>query len=142
MPLEPGPGAVDTDRETILLTTRHLRAHQRSLGAIFEPQQQVRVIVQTPTGDEGAQVRAQRLDAPAGDELQQIRRVRADVADATALPRARRIGPPGSLLVALRLPRFHQPVLAVLDHHLAQLAELPGAHHLARLAHRGVAGVV
>ena len=52
------------------------------------------------------------------------------------------IGAPVGLLLAGLLERLGQPVLRVLDLHDADLAELAGAHHLARLPHHRVAGVV
>ena len=65
----------------------------------------------------------------------------ADIAHTPGEAGARGIRPPGGLLVAPGLHGLHQPVLRVFDHHLANLAQLAGADHLARLADGGIARV-
>ena len=68
--------------------------------------------------------------------------MRADVAERAAGAGALRIGAPLGLLLAGGLGRVGQPVLRVLDLHEADLAELAVLHHLARVAHHRIAGVV
>jgi hypothetical protein len=86
-------------------------------------------------GERRLRTRAQARDPVAGHELGQIAPVRADVRER---PRsAAEIGLDAPVVVL----RAQQPVLQVGAVDQADRAALPGAHALARLAHRGVVAV-
>ena len=68
--------------------------------------------------------------------------MRTDVADAATESRLRRIRAPASLFLAALLDVVGQPVLRILHLHHANVTKQRLAHHLARLPHHGVAGVV
>ncbi len=66
----------------------------------------------------------------------------ADIGEHRRLAGARRIRAPLRLLLALGIDRQRQPVLHIGGMDGDDLAEFAGRHHLARLPHHGVAGVV
>ena len=92
--------------------------------------------------DEGGDVRGEFADLQAGDVFGEILRVRADVADAAGGAAPLRVGAPGGLLLPARFEPRGEPALRIFDDDLADLAELAGGDHLARLLHERVAGVV
>src|SRR5438128_1437683 len=76
--------AVDAQAQVVLVAGRDLARPERAARAAGEAQQDLDVVVESPAGDEGAQLGAQLADLEAGDVAGELERVRADVADAAA----------------------------------------------------------
>ena len=100
------------------------------------------IVIDPPPRHEALQVGAERLQLQPADKAGQVIGMGADVADAAAGAGARRVGAPFGLFRPGGLQRLGQPVLRIFHLHHPQLAQFARRHHLARLAHHRIAGIV
>ncbi len=68
--------------------------------------------------------------------------MRADVTHTARHTTLTRISPPSLLALAIPFKKSGEPPLWILNHHLADLTQLPFCHHLLRLFHQRIACVV
>jgi hypothetical protein len=124
---------------------RDLAGPDHALGALatarLEAQHDVGVVVQHAPGAEGGQVGGESVKFEIGD-AREIIGMSADVAGRAASARLLGIGTPGRLFLAGRLDGLGQPILRIFRLYDADVAKLALRHHLARLPHHGIAGVV
>src|SRR5690606_22596803 len=132
-PFESAALAVQAQRQAVLFAGADLAGDEYAAGTTVGPEQHRTVIVELPSRDMHAKIRAQSLDALAADELGQVERVNADVAHAPTRSCLGWLVAPGRLLVALPRQVFAQPALRILDEYLAQSTERAGLHHMPRL---------
>src|SRR5256885_1941643 len=141
MPFERGVSAVDAQAQAILFAERDLRAEEHALGAALVPNENVGVVVDAATLDEGAHVRTELLDLETGDVTREMFGMRADVTECTGAG-TRGIGAPVGLFLTGRLDASGQPALRVFRYDLTDRSQLAGAHQCARLLHEWVSSVI
>ncbi len=115
---------------------------EHALGAAFELDQAVAVVVKGTSRHEGRQFGAEVGDLQPGDVLGQVGGVRADVTDTAAGAALLRVGAPTGLQIAGLLQGGGQPALRILHHDLADLAHVLVHNHVPRELDHRVAGVV
>ena len=134
--------AIDLDEQVILPPVRDLAGGHCSQGPSLEADHGVAVVVESAAGLEHLQVRRDPIGQQPGHIAGQVVGVGGDVAEAASTSRLGRIGPPGGLLLPLRLQPASEPALNIERPHRLNLAQLSRLDHLPGLADQRVAGVV
>ena len=110
-PFDAAFGTVNADLQAVLISRRHLTAPEHALGAAFEAQQHMAVVVKPAAFDEGIEIGGKAFERQPGDEAGEIIGMRADITGRTTGTGLGRVGAPDRLFGAGLLDRLGQPVL-------------------------------
>ena len=100
MPFEAAFFSVDANVEVVFFADADLRAMENAFRAVFQTDEDVRVVVELTAFDEGGEVSCEFLNFQAGDVFCEIFGMGADVADAACCAGAGGVGSPRGLLLS------------------------------------------